>query len=79
MDPEACLRATPAQPHSWEWSTWQIKQEKNQQKMQVINFFAVWLLMHWLFDEVLALFSGQENSGSYSQSADERHLLATVP
>lgn len=47
--------------------------------MQVINLFAVWLLMHWLFDEVLALFSGQENSGSYSQSADERHLLATVP
>lgn len=34
--------------------------------------------MHWLFDEVLALLSGQENSGAFSQPADERHLLATV-
>lgn len=35
--------------------------------------------MRWLFDEVLALLSGQENSGAFSQSADECHLLAAVP
>lgn len=34
--------------------------------------------MHQLFDEVLTLLSGQENSGAFSQSVDERHLLATV-
>lgn len=32
-----------------------------------------------LLDEVQALLSGQEHSGAFSQSADERHLLATVP
>lgn len=34
---------------------------------------------HRLFNKVLALLSAQENFGSFSQSADERHLLATVP
>lgn len=32
-----------------------------------------------LFNEVLALLSGKKNFGSFSQSADERHFLATVP
>lgn len=35
--------------------------------------------MHWLFDEVLALLPGQENSGAFSQSVDECHLLSTIP
>lgn len=35
--------------------------------------------MHGLFSEVLALLSGQENSGSFRQSADQRHLQAAVP
>ncbi len=44
-----------------------------------MDLFLVQFLMHWLFDEVLALLSGQKNSRSLSQSADERHLLAAVP
>lgn len=35
--------------------------------------------MYWLFDEVLTLLSRQENFRPFSQSADECHLLATVP
>lgn len=32
-----------------------------------------------LFDEVLALFSGQEDFGTIGQSVDKRRLLTTVP
>jgi len=37
--------------------------------------------MHFflLFDEVLALFSGQEDFRSIGQSVDKRRLLTTVP
>lgn len=34
---------------------------------------------HRLFQEVLTLLSGQENFGSFGQSADQSHLLTTVP
>lgn len=36
-------------------------------------------LRHGLFHKVLALLSGQKDFASFSQSADERHLLAAVP
>lgn len=43
------------------------------------NNFVMNNYRHRLFKEVLALFSAQKSFGSFSQSADERHLLATVP
>lgn len=32
-----------------------------------------------LFDKALALLPGQEDLGSLHKSADQRHLLATIP
>lgn len=43
------------------------------------NNFVLNNYTHGLFHKVLALLSAQKNFASFGQSADERHLLATVP